>query len=284
MDKSTNKPTNKSWDTATGCVLFIMIIVVIDWIAALFLWYRQTWILCLIWWIIWICIMTKIFNKNIKKENKIQENRNKWLQKNNINIEEYLINEEDFIIGYSFKKEIFYIIDYNTNDIEKINFSVNKWWKNEEDKTNDLYVCLDNKNKKILFLGLSCKDKTNSQTLIKDIINYKDIQKIEIDISQTIIKNWTITTKTKTKTWNMLLRGVVGGMLLWPVGAIVWGATASKKSVSIQESQNAFSKTYLLILKMKNLDKPIITIDFWKSKKDAYDWEHILKTLCKIKK
>lgn len=62
--------------------------------------------------------------------------------------------------------------------------------------------------------------------------------------------------KTKTSTGSMVGRAVVGGMLTGGVGAIVGGATASKKTEVIPKSCDKTIHDYTVLINVNSLDEP----------------------------
>ena len=63
--------------------------------------------------------------------------------------------------------------------------------------------------------------------------------------------------KTKTSTGSMVGRAVVGGMLTGGVGAIVGGATASKKTEVIPKSCDKTIHDYTVLINVNSLDEPV---------------------------
>ena len=68
-----------------------------------------------------------------------------------------------------------------------------------------------------------------------------------------------LTSTTTTNSGNMVKRAVVGDVLLGPAGAIIGGSTASKATITTQDSDKVVHD-YTVILNVDSLSEPIIRV------------------------
>lgn len=70
---------------------------------------------------------------------------------------------------------------------------------------------------------------------------------------------------TKTNTGNMAGRAIVGGLIAGPVGAIVGGATAKKKTEVIDNTKTITHHHYYVVINLANVSSPMVRIDCGKT-------------------
>lgn len=97
--------------------------------------------------------------------------------------------------------------------------------------------------------------------------NFSDVIKCEIVDTATTQKG-TTTAITSTDTGNMLGRSVVGGILMGGAGAVIGGATATKKTVVHQED-DIVEHAYTIKFTVNDIMNPIISLDLGKNKQKA---------------
>jgi hypothetical protein len=93
----------------------------------------------------------------------------------------------------------------------------------------------------------------------------KSVLGFSISDNKEIIKG-DISSISRTNTGNMLKRAIVGDVLLGGAGAIIGASTASKNTITTQESDIIFHD-YTIIINVDSLSDPIIYVELGSDEK-----------------
>ena len=90
-------------------------------------------------------------------------------------------------------------------------------------------------------------------------------------------------TVSKTSTGSMLGRALVGGVLLGPVGAVVGGATAKRKTEATPVYKTVYKDEvkikYVVQITVNDLNNPVRSVMFGSRKEEALHLESMLNLI-----
>lgn len=124
-------------------------------------------------------------------------------------------------------------------------------------------------------------DKTKKLWLCGEEIAIENINSFVVDDESTIQKGQ-IKAVTSTDTGSLAGRSIAGALLGGEAGAIIGGATAKKETIFSQEDDKVIHN-YALIVNIRDLNKPMITIKIGKDKNKALEINALMEVVMTMK-
>ena len=141
----------------------------------------------------------------------------------------------------------------NKKEYEKYEFELSSLSYNYGQITNEYDLSDElNINKRVLVFAESQKI-----WIIGKIYDFKDIIGCSVN-DNSHVKKADVTYKTSTSTGSMIGRAVVGGVLTGGVGAVIGGATASKKTMAVPSGNDTVVHNYTVVININSFTTPVI--------------------------
>lgn len=115
----------------------------------------------------------------------------------------------------------------------------------------------------------------------ENVYGLSDILSFAMDNNQKVL-NGTATTETKSSTAGTIARGVVGGLVAGPAGAIIGGTTAGKKSTTTIRNGARIDR-YTIHVSINSFETPSIDIKCGGDSEKAYQIIGILNVIMQNK-
>ena len=130
-------------------------------------------------------------------------------------------------------------------------------------------------------------DKSSMLILLGEEIPYNKIvgcSLVEVpEVTKKAVTEMTEETVSKTSTGSMLGRALVGGVLLGPVGAVVGGATAKRKTEATPVYKTVYKDEvkikYVVQITVNDLNNPVRSVMFGSRKEEALHLESMVNLI-----